>query len=168
MLTYLENPPAFFGGYVPFLGVKYFTEKCREVYFCIQDYSDAAFIITTFCMYGLFHEYGGMEKDVTMREEHHHYIEMCRNNLETALANLNILMPANHDSIMALSLGVSAPFPFYLLFRYTPSGSLFSLLTNTGYACTRDFQTIRCLDTCIHGHESLPDTGISSPYFNGA
>ncbi|CRL30596.1 Fungal transcriptional regulatory protein, N-terminal [Penicillium camemberti] len=100
-----ENPPAFFGGYVPFLSVKYFTEKCREVYFCIQDYSDAAFIITTFCMYGLFHEYGGMEKDVTMREEHHRYIEMCRNNLETALANLNILMPANHDSIMALSLG---------------------------------------------------------------
>ncbi|CAI7595251.1 unnamed protein product [Penicillium discolor] len=100
-----ENPPAFFGGYVPFLSVKYFTEKCREVYFCIHDYSDAAFIITNFSMYGLFYEYGGMEKDVTMREEHQHYIMMCRNNLETALANLNILMPADHDSIMALSLG---------------------------------------------------------------
>lgn len=120
MLTYLENPPAFFGGYVPFLSVKYFTEKCREVYFCIQDYSDAAFIITTFCMYGLFHEYGGMEKDVTMREEHHHYIEMCRNNLETALANLNILMPANHDSIMALSLGVSAPISFLSFVQIYP------------------------------------------------
>ncbi|KOS37941.1 hypothetical protein ACN38_g11255 [Penicillium nordicum] len=100
-----EKPSAMFGGYVPFLSVKYFTEKCREVYFCIHDYSDAAFIVTNFSLYSVFHEYGDMGKDVSMREERQHYIEMCRNNLETALANLNILMPANHESIIALSLG---------------------------------------------------------------
>lgn len=108
-----------FGGYVPFLSVKYFTEKCREVYFCIHDYSDAAFIVTNFSLYSVFHEYGDMGKDVSMREERQHYIEMCRNNLETALANLNILMPANHESIIALSLGVSPPFSFCILFRHS-------------------------------------------------
>ncbi|KAI3112635.1 transcriptional regulator family: Fungal Specific TF [Penicillium roqueforti] len=100
-----ETPPAFFGGYVPFLSVKYFTEKCREVYFCIDDYSDAAFVVTNFCLYSALYEYGGMERDASSREEHRHCIEMCRDNLETALANLNILMPASHESIMALALG---------------------------------------------------------------
>ncbi|OQE02169.1 hypothetical protein PENVUL_c040G05964 [Penicillium vulpinum] len=100
-----ETPPACFGGYVPFLSVKYFTEKCREVYFCVDDYSDAAFVVTNFCLYSILYEYGAMQKDATMREEDQHYIEMCRENLETALANLNILMPANHESIMALAIG---------------------------------------------------------------
>ncbi|KAJ5365791.1 transcriptional regulator family: Fungal Specific TF [Penicillium concentricum] len=98
-----ESTPACFGGYVPFLSVKYFTEKCREVYFCIEDYSEAAFVITNFCLYGVFYEYGGMEKEGSVREEHQNYIEMCRDNLEAALANLNILMPATHESIMALA-----------------------------------------------------------------
>ncbi|OQE35330.1 hypothetical protein PENCOP_c013G00872 [Penicillium coprophilum] len=100
-----ESPPACFCGYAPFLGVKYFTEKCREVYFCIDDYTDAAFIITNFCLYGIFYEYGGMENGPSMREQHQNYIEMCRGNLETALANLNIMMPATHESIMALAVG---------------------------------------------------------------
>ncbi|EKV10931.1 C6 transcription factor, putative [Penicillium digitatum PHI26] len=100
-----ETPPAFFGGYVPFLSLKFFTEKCREVYFCIDDYSDAAFVITNFGMYSFFYEYGATEKDANVREDYLHCIEMCRDNLETALANLNILMPANQESIMALALG---------------------------------------------------------------
>lgn len=40
-------------------------------------------------------------------EECQEYIEMCRDNLEVALGNLTILMPANEESIMALSIGVS-------------------------------------------------------------
>ncbi|CAI7626085.1 unnamed protein product [Penicillium glandicola] len=99
-----ETPPACLGCYVPFLSVKYVIEKCREVYFCIDDYSDAAFVVTNFCLYGILYEYG-MEKDSSMREEHQNYIKMCRDNLETALANLNILMPATHESITALALG---------------------------------------------------------------
>lgn len=100
--------------------MKYFTEKCREVYFCIDDYSDAAFVVTNFCLYGVFYEYGVTEKDASTQEDYQNYIEMCRNNLETALANLNILMPANHESIMALALGVSPPFPFrhFLIFSF--------------------------------------------------
>ncbi|KAJ5836935.1 transcriptional regulator family: Fungal Specific TF [Penicillium robsamsonii] len=100
-----ESTPACFGGYFPFLSVKYFTEKCREVYFCIEDYSDAAFVITNFCLYTIFYEYGSTEKEDSVREELQHYIEMCRDNLEAALANLNILMPATHESIMALAVG---------------------------------------------------------------
>ncbi|OQE24841.1 hypothetical protein PENFLA_c009G02676 [Penicillium flavigenum] len=100
-----EKPPACFGGYVPFMSVQYFTDKCREVYFCLEDYSDTAFVVTNFCLYSVLYEYDAEEKDTTTREEHQNYIQMCRDNLETALANLNILMPATYESIMALILG---------------------------------------------------------------
>ncbi|KAJ5317981.1 hypothetical protein N7508_002489 [Penicillium antarcticum] len=100
-----ENPPACFGGYVPFLRVDYFTEKCREVYFCTDEFSDAAFVISNFGIYSIFYEFGCTDADPNAREEYLSYIEMCRNNLETALANLNILMPATQESIKALAVG---------------------------------------------------------------
>ncbi|KAJ5146378.1 transcriptional regulator family: Fungal Specific TF [Penicillium bovifimosum] len=100
-----ETAPSFFGGYVPFLSVDFFVEKCRDVYFCIDDYSDAAFVITNFCLYMIFYELGALDKGDVLREEYQHYILMCRDNLETALANLNILMPVNQDSITALAVG---------------------------------------------------------------
>lgn len=118
------------------MSVHYFTEKCREVYFCVEDYSDTAFVVTNFGLYSVFYEYGAEEKDATIREEHQKYIQMCRDNLETALANLNILMPATYESIMALILGVSPPFYLCPFVGYTRPESL---LTNTGHACTRNF-----------------------------
>ncbi|KAJ5562944.1 transcriptional regulator family: Fungal Specific TF [Penicillium sp. DV-2018c] len=103
--TCQETSPSFFGGYVPFLAVDQFVEKCRDVYFCLNEYSDAAFVITNFCLYMIFYELGALEKGATLREEYQHCILMCRDNLETALANLNILMPANQESITALAVG---------------------------------------------------------------
>lgn len=86
----------------------YFIEKCREVYFCTEEYSDAAFIVSNFCLYGIFYELHMMEKDDSIGQECQDYIEMCRDNLEAALANLNILMPATQESINALAVGVSS------------------------------------------------------------
>jgi hypothetical protein len=80
--------------------------------------------VTNFCLYSVFYEYDAEEKDNTTREEHQNYIQMCRDNLETALANLNILMPATYESIMALILGVSPPFYLCSFVGYTPSGIL--------------------------------------------
>ncbi|KAJ5350973.1 transcriptional regulator family: Fungal Specific TF [Penicillium brevicompactum] len=100
-----EYPSSCFGGYMPFLGVEYFIEKCREVYFCADDFSDAAFIITNFCLYSIFIELVVAKSVGSIGEECQDYIETCRDNLEAALASLNILMPANQESIMALSVG---------------------------------------------------------------
>lgn len=84
----------------------YFIDKCREVYFCTDDYSDSTFIVTNMCLYNIFLECGFNEKNNTTRDEYLHYSRMCRGNLETALAGLNMLMPATNDSIMALAIGV--------------------------------------------------------------
>ncbi|KAJ5653322.1 transcriptional regulator family: Fungal Specific TF [Penicillium lividum] len=100
-----ENPPSSFGGYIPFFGVEYFIQKCREVYFPTDDYSDAAFIAACFGLYNVFVELSFSEKEPATRDEYHRYVQMCKESLEAALANLNILMPATHESIVALSLG---------------------------------------------------------------
>jgi hypothetical protein len=89
--------------------VDYFIEKCREVYFCTEEYSDAAFIIANFGLYSIFYELHLTEKNDSIGQECQDYIEMCRDNLEVALANLNILMPATQESINALAVGVSSP-----------------------------------------------------------
>ncbi|KAJ5461438.1 uncharacterized protein N7458_002990 [Penicillium daleae] len=100
-----ENPPASFGGYIPFFTVDYFISRCQEVYFATEEYSDATFIIANFGLYGIFVEYGFCEKEPVSRDEYQKYVQVCKDNLETALANLNILMPVNMDSVVALAVG---------------------------------------------------------------
>lgn len=131
VLIYPEHPSGCFGGHIPFLGVDYFIEKCREVYFCTEDYSDATFIISNFCLYSVFYELGLAKKNDPIGEECQNYIELCRKNLEAALANLSILIPATQESIMALALGVSSLSAPILAqtFAYPPAG----------HVCNRDF-----------------------------
>lgn len=132
MLIPAENPPSAFGGYIPSLTVEYFIEKCREVYFCTDDYTEATFIVVNFGLYSVFVELSVVAKDAASREETQRYVQLCKDNLETALANLNILMPATIESIMALSLGVG----FYGL------GSTRYLLRKTGNSRHRNLQAI--------------------------
>jgi hypothetical protein len=161
LISLVENPPACFGGYVPFLRVDYFTEKCREVYFCTDDYSDAAYVISNFGIYSIFYELGSTDPDPNLREEYLSYIETCRNNLETALANLNILMPATQESIKALAVGVS-------LLPSSGFSRTSSILIKTGYARTGDLETICRLDPSVNSHAFMPNTWISPILINGA
>ncbi|KAJ5620793.1 transcriptional regulator family: Fungal Specific TF [Penicillium lagena] len=100
-----ESPPSFFAGFCHFIPVDYFIDKCRQVYFCTDGYSDSTFIVTNMCLYNIFLEFGFIEKNDTTREKYLHYARMCRGNLEAALAGLNMLMPATNESIMALAVG---------------------------------------------------------------
>ncbi|KAJ5742895.1 transcriptional regulator family: Fungal Specific TF [Penicillium manginii] len=100
-----ENPPSFFSGWIPFLTIDYFVEKCQGVYFATDDYSETTFIITNFCLYGIFMEYQTTEIGQLSKDEYRYYVQLCKDNLEAALGNLNILMPATFDSIAALALG---------------------------------------------------------------
>lgn len=85
----------------------YFIEKCREVYSGAGDYSESTFIVTNFGLYSVFIELGFLERDAVTRKKHQHFVRLCKDNLEAALANLSILMPATFESIVALTLGVS-------------------------------------------------------------
>lgn len=88
-----------------FITIEGFIESCRKVYFATEDYSIAVFIIVNAGLYYLF-----QEKSVTgesIREEYLKYHYLCRDNLETALANLQLLLPPKREMIEALLLGAS-------------------------------------------------------------
>ncbi|KPM41272.1 hypothetical protein AK830_g5296 [Neonectria ditissima] len=79
-----------------------FSDICLGVYFS-EDYSEADFIISNTGMMYLFQELAGSE--VEGKEENLTYFEMCRVNVQTALNNLPLHLPANPNMIAALVLG---------------------------------------------------------------
>ncbi|KAL4888603.1 fungal-specific transcription factor domain protein [Aspergillus ambiguus] len=90
---------------LPFIGVDRLIEKCREVFFATEDFSEEAFIIANGGLYFIFSECMFMEKTAGGKETYRKYIDMMRSNLQSALANLSLLMPATAETISALSLG---------------------------------------------------------------
>ncbi|KAI9367742.1 hypothetical protein BJX61DRAFT_278787 [Aspergillus egyptiacus] len=93
--------------YCPFVAFDRLTEKCRDVYFATEDYSDATFIIANGGLYQLFVTASSMTQDRQIRAEYQEYVNMCKANLETTLANLHLLLPANTESIEALTMGAT-------------------------------------------------------------
>lgn len=85
-----------------------FSDICLGVYFS-EDYSESDFIISNTGMMYLFQEFGYSKPEGKEREENLSYATMCRVNLETALSNLPLHLPANSGMIRALLLGVSLP-----------------------------------------------------------
>ncbi|KAK7432494.1 hypothetical protein QQZ08_001059 [Neonectria magnoliae] len=79
-----------------------FSDICLGVYFS-EDYSEADFIISNTGMMYLFQELAGSEAEG--KEENLSYFDMCRTNIETALNNLPLHLPANPNMIAALVLG---------------------------------------------------------------
>lgn len=88
-----------------FLPMHRFQDMCLNVYFC-DDYSEADFINVNAGLYSLFSDYvshvAGEEQ-----EEYLSHAHKCRDNLETALSNLPLHLPATPNMILALIFAVS-------------------------------------------------------------
>ncbi|KAF7589690.1 hypothetical protein BBP40_003937 [Aspergillus hancockii] len=100
-----EHPNACLQGFCPFISSDRLIEKCQEVYFAVEDYSDATFIVANGGLYYIFSEYSLEAEDEKNRDDYQRYLKLCHTNLKTALANLSLLMPAKSESIEALVLG---------------------------------------------------------------
>ncbi|KAK6224786.1 fungal specific transcription factor domain-containing protein [Colletotrichum tabaci] len=96
------SPPSIFSLACSFLDVDDLAELCRRVYFCTDNFADTTFIIVNGALFYLFMEQAYLAPDGTSREEFESYQHMCRNNLETALACLPLMLPAKVESIEAL------------------------------------------------------------------
>lgn len=93
---------------MPFIGAERLIEKCREVFFATEDFSDEAFIIANGGLFFIFSECMFMDNG-NGRETYKKCMDIARTNLHSGLANLSLLMPATADTITALVLGVSCP-----------------------------------------------------------
>ncbi|KAI8713442.1 Zn(2)-C6 fungal-type domain-containing protein [Fusarium sp. LHS14.1] len=86
-----------------FLLVRQFLEICLNVYFS-EDYSETDVIIVNAGLHSLFWDYSN-QADAEEKGIYLEYANLCRENLETALASLPLQLPATSDFIVALLFG---------------------------------------------------------------
>ncbi|CAG8881634.1 unnamed protein product [Penicillium salamii] len=109
-----------------------FPDMCLGVYFS-ADYPHGDHISVNAGLHSLFWDYAFQLPD-EQREEYFGYARLCRENLETALVDLPLHLPATPNTILALTLG----FPFH-----------------------RALKTLHVLDILIKCVPIMPDTGLS-------
>lgn len=104
-----ETPPGTFTliSVCCFMAVENFAEACRRVYFALEDFSQATFIIVNAGLYYLFQEKSVTAESPAAVREYTGYYQLCRANLETGLANLKFFLGASMETIEALLLGAS-------------------------------------------------------------
>lgn len=98
-----------------FLHPDHFTDLVLKVYFAPTEFNEAEFIIVNA---GLESMYTDMTQSKTasaqLREECVKMGTLCRGNLQTALANLPLHLPATMDMIVALLFGVCFPVTLFI------------------------------------------------------
>lgn len=88
-----------------FITMQSFGDTCLEVYFS-NDRSHFNFIIVNAGLYSLCYDYAHLVNAPSdEKEEYSAYSRLCRENLETGLANLPLHLPASSDAIAALLFG---------------------------------------------------------------
>lgn len=88
------------------VGISDFSSLCDTVYFATERFSEATFTVVNAMLYNLFIEQDPL--DPAIQEEYYSYSELCRANLETALANMPLFTSAKLENVQALLLGVSS------------------------------------------------------------
>ncbi|PYH45753.1 putative C6 transcription factor [Aspergillus saccharolyticus JOP 1030-1] len=105
LLRQFKENPSILQGVCPFLTCERLIEKCREVYFATEEFSDAAFIVVHGGLYYVIGDCIPSIADPKTRNEYQRYLRLCQTNIETALAHLSICMPARPEYIEALAIG---------------------------------------------------------------
>ncbi|KAL2269284.1 hypothetical protein VTJ83DRAFT_1468 [Remersonia thermophila] len=100
-----EVPLTSFAGICIFVATENFAERCRRVYFATDDYSLMTWGVVNAGLYFLLQEKASLAGDAGQQAQLLEYQALCRDNLETALANLPLLLPARRESIEVLVLG---------------------------------------------------------------
>lgn len=89
-----------------------FGDLCLKVYFG-EDVSPYDIISVNAGLYSLFWDYASTAKMSEDDKEHNMaYARLCRNNLETGLAEIPLHVPASADVIAALLFGVGSKLRF--------------------------------------------------------
>lgn len=128
-----------------FLPFQRFTDMCLDVYFN-DNHSEANFITVNAGLYSLFRDYI-FHVSAQEKEAYTAHSILCRDNLETALSNLPLHLPATTDMILALVFGVCNP----------------ALIENTsanhveGFLCYRAVEAVSVMDLDCKGIRAVPD-----------
>ncbi|WAO96393.1 Zn(2)-C6 fungal-type domain-containing protein [Fusarium falciforme] len=107
-----------------------FKEICRKVYFAVDDYTEAEFIIANSFLSYLFAEHAVIRGDATSRE----YCTLCRSNLGNAISRLPLILHASMEMIAALTLGLNISTALYSV-EDSKASRAWTLLSNALSLC---------------------------------
>ena len=133
-----------------------FGDLCLNVYFS-EGHSQFDSIIVNAGLYSLCWDYAhGSDILLDEKQEYLSYSQVCRENLETRLANLPLHLPTTSTAIAALLFGVSNP----------RTKVQFSMDANQlqDISCNQHFKASAVLDFIVEGIRVMPDAGLSSNY----
>lgn len=123
---------------------------CLDVYFN-EDHSEADFITVNAGLHSLFWDYS-FHVSTEEKEEYRGHAYMCRDNLETALSNLSLHLPATSNMILALLFGVMD------LFIHAPTYANYS----EGFLRYRAMETVSFVDLIVKSIRTLSNARLSS------
>ncbi|EAS33170.3 transcription factor [Coccidioides immitis RS] len=103
-LLVLDHYPIFFLT-VPMLDLPSFTQLCKDLYFCTDEYSSAQFATVNCALSYLFKEYTYYGPNGTLKDKFNEYSDMCRLNFETIISSFDLFVEPNYDNILALAFG---------------------------------------------------------------
>jgi len=92
-----------------FIDAETFTDRCRRLYFSTEEPTESAFVLVNTGLITLFFE-ASLEvgdSDPVKRAEYEACTAMCQNNIEVALAQMPLMMPATLENTEALLNGAS-------------------------------------------------------------
>ncbi|KAI0111290.1 hypothetical protein GGR51DRAFT_509600 [Nemania sp. FL0031] len=88
-----------------FIDYEHFIDRCRQLYFATDSPPEASFIIVNAGLTYIFFEASLTASDPAKKARYEECRAMSQNNLEIALAQLNMMMPATAENIEALLMG---------------------------------------------------------------
>ncbi|KAI1111624.1 hypothetical protein F5Y14DRAFT_305225 [Nemania sp. NC0429] len=88
-----------------FIDYEHFADCCRQLYFATDGPSESSFIIVNAGFTYIFFEAWLRTEDPALKARYEECRAMSQNNLEIALAQLNMMMPSTAENIEALLMG---------------------------------------------------------------
>ncbi|KAI0522098.1 hypothetical protein F5B22DRAFT_660463 [Xylaria bambusicola] len=88
-----------------FIDYEHFTDRCRQLYFATEAPSEASFITVNAGLLYIFFEASLKASDPVKKAQYEESRAISQNNLEIALAQMNMMMPATAENIEALLMG---------------------------------------------------------------
>ncbi|KAJ3577272.1 hypothetical protein NPX13_g3295 [Xylaria arbuscula] len=89
-----------------FIDYEHFTDRCRQLYFATDAPSEASFIVVNVGLMYIFFEASLKATDPAKKARYEEARVISQKNLEIALAQLNMMMPATAENIEALLMGL--------------------------------------------------------------
>ncbi|EFQ98853.1 fungal specific transcription factor domain-containing protein [Nannizzia gypsea CBS 118893] len=100
-----ENPPLFFLT-LPVMNITRFTQMCKDLYFCTEEYSSGRFASVNSILGHLFKEISFRFKDDPATAKFNEYSELCMSNFTVVISSFDMFTEPSLDNLMALTYAV--------------------------------------------------------------